>query len=291
MDTGAVSAQSLGMNTRKQYEFTRRATDDPIFPTTMKRPNGMPNYTIDYYANTEDYARPLACVDFTGWRDRDQGLEWHPILEKPLWETVPKPPGALWLLYTSPLNSYTYQSISALRGLRLDAASKTSMSTSEPLDKEQWRVEARQLFETSHARINVEARNIATGVYSKYNDGMKMHMNKSMCDRTYLYRVQGCESVNALWFLVALIPTCLIILFAWPIETNGEEILLIERLCGDWTEWLAYLLAFDFANVGKKTSASLGLLMAVVLRMCRTIFDTLSTALEPIRGRWHGNRS
>ncbi|KAL8648976.1 MAG: hypothetical protein Q9210_004675 [Variospora velana] len=253
----------------------------------MKRPNPMPNYAIDYYANLGDYARPFACVDFTGWRDRDQGLEWHPILQKPLWKTVAKPPGALWLLYTSLLNSHTYQSISALRGLRLDAASKISKSTSGPLDKEQWKVEARQLFETSLARINVEARNIATGVYTKYDDALKMHMDKSMCDRTYLYRVQGWESVNALWFLVALVPTCFIIISAWPIETDGEEILLIERLCGDRTEWLAYLLALGFANVGKMVAALLGSLMAAVLWMCTTSFNTLSTAFERITYGWH----
>lgn len=103
--------------------FYTKPSDDPIFPMT-KNTGKMNNKTIEYYANTMDHARPLACVDFTGWRDRSKGLDWHPIKEEPPMEIDGKFPKVLWLLYISLLNSNTYQSISDIRGLRLNAASK-----------------------------------------------------------------------------------------------------------------------------------------------------------------------
>lgn len=112
-----------------------------------------------------------------------------------------------------------------------------------------------------------------------------------MCDRTYLFRAQGWESVNGLWFLMALIPTCVIILMTWPIETDGEEILLIEKICGGHTERLAYFLAFAFARTAGILSAVFAALVTglykLFLHICTTICR-LYMYLRRMDGKYRG---
>ena len=65
-----------------------------------------------------------------------------------------------------------------------------------PLAKEQWKVEARQLFETSLARIQIDARNIAQGTAASYPGLQKLDADPAVCDDTFLFLSQGWQNVN-----------------------------------------------------------------------------------------------
>ncbi len=75
---------------------------------------------------------------------------------------VPSTP-AYWLMKWSLENSNIYDSIKWRLGSGLLAQESISQSISTPLNPNQWEVEASQLFATSLARIQYDARQIATG--------------------------------------------------------------------------------------------------------------------------------
>ena len=190
------------------------------------------------------HARPLACVDTIRWRDRGEGPEWRLFKDLIELDASGNLPGDLRLLAFSILSSQIYQTISKRRSAGLNATSRISLSTSLPLAKEQWKVEATQLFEASLARAAFETRNIALGTYAKYPGYLRQNVSRDMCDRTYVYRNPGWSSINGLWYLVILIPSFIIILLALPIgEINSEEILLYEWICGNNKEEISYWIA------------------------------------------------
>jgi hypothetical protein len=178
----------------------------------------------------------MACLDQTSWRDPEQGPTWNNILM--IRPSAPPPPmnnarvrGGLLLFWFSILNSNTYQAISQRLGNSLNASDRLSGFTSLPLAREQWKVEATRLFETSLARTQIDARNIARGVMADYPGYVKYNSTPSeMCKNTYLFISDGWTNINKSWSLIILIPCCVIVFLAST--TNTEEVVLERLLCG-----------------------------------------------------------
>ena len=127
-------------------------SDDPIFPANTK-----------FYINSSDeprwrytgqHASVLACVDTTVWRDPSSFGDWKPYLPEPTFDIRDAHTrGGFLLMVFALLWSNIYDTINYRLGNGLAAQTPVRGWESLPLAKEQWKVEARQLFETSLARI------------------------------------------------------------------------------------------------------------------------------------------
>ena len=227
-----------------QKIFYTDQSDDPIFPTTGEGVILPPGNETKYWMYEGGHARPLACVDTIRWRDREEGPEWRLFKDLIELDASGNLPGDLRLFAFSILKSQISQTISKRRSASLNATSRISLSTSLPLAKEQWKVEATQLFEASLARAAFETRNIALGTYANYPGYLRQNASRDMCDRTYVYQNPGLSSINGCWYLIILIPSFIIILLALPIgEINSEGILLYEWICGNNKEKISYWIA------------------------------------------------
>lgn len=216
--------------------FYTEPSNDPIFPTS-KTPDHVPGIDSPYYLYKEGFARPLAAVDTIEWRDLSEGPEWRSWIDPA--PQNEKFPGELWFLWFSIRSSFSYQSISRRLGSGLVASSRISGFSSLPLDREQWKTEAVQLFKTSLARAQFEAQNIARGVYANYDGYVKAKYPLAICRRTYIFRTEGWNNINGIGYLVAALPTTLIILAAIPIR-EFPEALLWEVFCFGKADTLAY---------------------------------------------------
>ena len=217
------------------------------------------------------HARPLACIDTIRWRDRQHGPEWRLFRDLIRLDANGLLPGDLRLFAFSILNSQTYLSISKRLAAGLNATSRISMSTSLPLAREQWKVEATQLFETSLARASFEARNIALGLYAKYPGYVRQNVSRAMCDRTYVYQTPGWSSINGMWYLIILIPSTLVILAAFPVNEDLEQVLLFEKLCCHGEERLAYYCALLTYCLGRFMVRVAGVLIGASICLARRV--------------------
>lgn len=173
--------------------------DDPIFPAET-------TYDNMFYYNTRWSAAVLGCVDRTNICSPDGTL----CGSLKYWGGLERSDGKASLvqsmLYFSLLSSDIGSAISFRRAEALDSTAYLVGSASSLLPKEQWKVEARQLFETSLARIQINARNIARGPQSGYTQYLIdiMHpKDKGMC---YMYKFNstGWSNISVSGFLGAL---------------------------------------------------------------------------------------
>ena len=131
---------------------------DPVFHATQ--PRHVPGFQNTYYYNSDPRARLLACVDRTELCDPKGETCWS--------MTAPVPPNAkatsaYWLMKWSLENSNVYDAIKFRLGTALLAQQSISQSISEPLEPNQWQLEASHMFATTLARIQFDAWSIATG--------------------------------------------------------------------------------------------------------------------------------
>ena len=131
---------------------------DPIFPATQ--PHYLDEYHDPYYYNSDPRARVLACVDTTELCSPDGTTCWSMTANLP--DKVPDAP-AYWLMKWSLESSTTEESIKWRLGTALLAQERISDSRSQPLSDNHWEAEAKQLFATSLARAQFDARSIAIG--------------------------------------------------------------------------------------------------------------------------------
>lgn len=92
---------------------------------------------------------------------------------------------------------------------------------------------------------------MALGVYAKNPGYIRHHVDRALCHRAYMYRAPAWSSVDALWYIIILIPSSLIIFFALPVEAVPEEVLLLEKLCDNREEKLACRLAFSCTKLAE----------------------------------------
>jgi hypothetical protein len=155
--------------------------------------------------------------------------------------------GALWLLWFSTLNSNSYQTVSQRLGNALNASDLISGFISLPLETEQWKVEATRIFETSLARTQIDARNIARGVMAHYKGYIRMNDTPAQMCQVYLFRAQGLVNVNIVVSLMVLVPCVLTVVLAFP--TFGEDILL-ETILRDSARPFGYYAICGILKIG-----------------------------------------
>jgi len=93
-----------------------------------------------------------------------------------------------------------------------------------PLAKEQWKAEAQQLFETSLARIQIDARNIAQGTAASYPGLQKLEADPAVCYQTFLFLSQGWQNVNvtgSIWIVVLAI---VFVVLAIPLTDDRDRL-------------------------------------------------------------------
>ena len=112
------------------------------------------------------HASVLACVDTTLWRNSSSSLDWKPYPpESTIIVNDTHARGGFLLMICALLWSNIYDTIDYRLGNELAAQKLVHGLESLPIAREQWNVEAKQIFETPLARIQIDARNIAQGTH------------------------------------------------------------------------------------------------------------------------------
>src|SRR5436189_1743731 len=134
-------------------------SDDPVFPF----------YPEPWHS---DHAGVLGCADSSEIRDPDTGQVWfvqdidydqmHQLSSPQMWERGKPVSG--YLLEMALYFSKVWATLQA--GFRFDVERRITGWNSVPLEREQWKVEARKIFETTLARIQGEVYDIARGSLS-----------------------------------------------------------------------------------------------------------------------------
>lgn len=205
-------------------------SDDPIFPANTK-----------FYINSSDeprwrytgqHASVLACVDTTIWRDPSSFGDWKPYLPEPTFDIRDAHTrGGFLLMVFALLWSNISDTINYRLGNGLAAQKLVRGWESLPLAKEQWKVEARQLFETSLARIQVDARNIAQGTAASYPGLQKLDADPAICDDTFLFMSQGWQNVNVTGSIWILVLSFVFVVLALPLN-DPDDRLFVQWLGG-----------------------------------------------------------
>ncbi|KAL8856961.1 MAG: hypothetical protein Q9178_006456 [Gyalolechia marmorata] len=119
----------------------------------------------------------------------------------------------------------------------LAAAKILEAGYSHKIAEDQWKKEARQLFETSLTRIQISARDFALGVGAKYGLQRIEQGRKELCDRTFLFKSQGWQNVHVAGSAWVVLWSVVVVLMAVPLD---DERLLIEPV------WQALHPLFEF---------------------------------------------
>jgi hypothetical protein len=173
----------------------------------------------------------MACMDQTLWRDPSAPSPnpWSPIDKVP--STLPsdlESRGAMWFLITVLNNSHIYGAFNRRLAAALDAQARIASMTSLLLSPAQWRVEAENLFATSLARVQVDARNIARGVGATYDGYVKDNRSSEFCSRYYMFDTGGdWVNLNFVGWVCVLVVSLLLIICAVPVP---EDKLFFEIL-------------------------------------------------------------
>jgi hypothetical protein len=126
-------------------------------------------------------------------------------------------------------------------GSALDATSKvpsfsTGLPVSIPLAPDQWKVEARALFETSLARIQIDLRDHMRGAAANEN-GFANHIDSAFTDMcaSYKFRAVGWRNVNAWAFRLLLLLVVCVYFLSFETEWWSEEPELIAESLWNFT--------------------------------------------------------
>jgi len=103
---------------------------------------------------------------------------------------------AYWLMKWSLENSNVYDSIKWRLGTALLAQQKVSQFISRPLRDNHWETEARQLFETSLARIQFDAWGIARGEDRKQSGYVEVTPDEGKGKLCHLYKFNSTGHTN-----------------------------------------------------------------------------------------------
>lgn len=211
--------------------------NDPLFAAHFEAEGGLPYPTFSgswWLAGPyDDSPRVLACVDEFKWRDRRLGEDWK---DSP-WpaERVSGNHYDRWQLLPLALDvSTVWDVMSYRRASALNASSQTTPNSFfGVLAPDQWKIEARQLFEASLARAQFETRNMALGLYAGLPNYVKSNMSSEICREAYLVDAPGYTNIHATPFLTIFVISTLIIVVTFQTGTRENEKLLFERLLPD----------------------------------------------------------
>jgi hypothetical protein len=189
---------------------------DPIFPAESTDKD-------KWYYNTRWHGSVLGCLDRTYVCLSDEICGGLQELEA-LGYSYDKRVTVLLYLFFSLLLSGIGSSLAYRTAEALDANAKLVNGTSYLLDAEQWKVEVTQLFQTSLARIQITARDIARAnpntPHAHSTNLADEHPELRELCRMYKFRSVGWRNVGVFGFLGA-IAVGLMVLFLG--RTTGEE--------------------------------------------------------------------
>jgi hypothetical protein len=138
-----------------------------------------------------------------------------------------------------------------LKAEALDAQSLLSGSSSSALTNEQWKAEARQIFESLLARTQITARNIARGVVGQELPGQRDLMRpelQGMCSR-YKFRATGWKNISVSRFLCEFIAGLLVCVLG--ITRENKELWVEEPVRQIAKSRLGRLLASGLIKIGE----------------------------------------
>ena len=170
-------------------------------------------------------------MDTTFWRHPSSFTEWK--LYPP--EAIPairdsRARGALQLMLLALEWCNIYDTINYRLGSGLVAQKLVRGWQSLPVAPEHWKVEAKQLFETSLARIQIDARNIAQGTAASYPGLQKVEaVDPAICENTFIFISQGWQNVNVAGSISILVFYFVGVVLAIPMPIF-ENRLLIQYL-------------------------------------------------------------
>lgn len=204
-------------------------SDDPIFPfrTQIKHdPTGNPDLDemLNYWTNEERYGAVLGCVEhaelckdasiascFDPWKDN------RPVstLDD---ETYATGIGLLYSGHWASINTRTSKELDATRKI-------VDIWISQPLDEEQWKLEAHRMFESLMIRARLEVLELARGTRSRiphFKDRM-LDIHRGVCKKIK-FQAAGYKNLSVAGLLFTfLFPPILAFrikkfpIFYWPI--------------------------------------------------------------------------
>lgn len=210
-------------------------SDDPIFPVSKPFDFG---FDIGIkYSKASQADTVLGCVDSTKWRIRDISDTWYERSGRdqngkyfnPDWleKVSSQSRGGMRLLLKSLVFSRTGMNIQSRKGTGLAASKLLQSGYSYKIAKEQWKEEARQLFETSLARILISARDFAQGAGAKYGLQRNEKGRAEFCDNNFLFKSQGWRNIHTAGSVWTLLCSVAVVLMAVPLD---DERLVAESI-------------------------------------------------------------
>lgn len=217
--------------------FYSEYRDDPIFPA-MKEIK-LPGYERTRWVSMDFSARALACVDRRSWRNKALGETWHSLDDEPSNILNDRTRRNIEYLVVALLTSSIDDTVSLIGAAGLNVTGSIFQYRALPLPKEQWKVEAANLFNASLARLQVNTRDLARGARASYQGFVKQPGSEAFVKDTYLFNAVGKTNVAATPYLIVLVVGLLILLLAWPCNAE-DDVILIEKLLGRYAAPLAF---------------------------------------------------
>jgi hypothetical protein len=213
---------------QSQNNYHRAPISDPVFPADqLVDPPLLPNVTLFY--NSDRRATGLACVDQVSFCAADGSTCWSDYNNPTKELKAHNEQTGYYMLGLALLRSNICNSILLRGDSALNAQSKIQANISLPLSlpgslsNEQWKIEARKLFEASLARIQIDLRDYIRGAAANeigfstrtWNAGFK-----DMCG-AYKFQTVGWKnvSVGGFWLCAALVT----VVYALSIEVKQPD--------------------------------------------------------------------
>jgi hypothetical protein len=222
---------------RSNAVFYFEPSYDPIFPAEQNYTGSGSGYLRQLYYNSLPHATVLGCADTIEIRDPDTGTIWQPKTMD--WNNLTSLQGIKQLqvdtvLKQGMLNSFLLLGEAMLAldissiimgGPHLDAQKKIMGRFSTSINREQWKVEARKIFETSLARIQGDILDIARGrgVADKNTHSLFWEMNSPICSMIK-FPTLGWSNISLFW--VVILPTFAFFLWVFSIEVEKRLVLI-----------------------------------------------------------------
>jgi hypothetical protein len=192
--------------------------EDPIFPAEKTYDNGT------WFYNTRWHAGVLGCVDRTTICSPNGTVcgslqDWTKLEPSDTDDFR-----AVVMLFWSLLQSNIGMALGYRAAEALDAQTKIVAGCSLQLALEHWKIEVQQLFNTSLARIQIDARNIARGPPSGNANGLRSFMRpyySGIC-RMYKFNSIGWRNVSVSAFMWAISAGLLVIILG--VQRKDEQL-------------------------------------------------------------------
>jgi hypothetical protein len=164
----------------------------------------------------------LACIDQTTICSPDESVCGSLKYWGGLKQSDTEEYRVLSMLYFSLLLSPIGNTVTFRKATGLDATRNLVGSVSLPLAKEQWKVEVQQLFETSLARIQINARNIARG-HPNADPEAVINITRPTYEgicQMYKFNSTGWRNVNVSAFMAAICSGLVLIVIGIPAKNE-----------------------------------------------------------------------